>query len=176
MRRSVARIKGLGFIVWHARHEFYHILLGLAWAWFLRERWGEFNARWIWWSLVGSLLPDADHLFYFLFYGRADVYTLQVRQFLKSRQWRNLATFIENGHKNQTGLASHNYYFMAILLSFALLSSFISWETGVILFGAMVIHYAFDVADDLMMLGRVNDNWRRWGRDNWQVREESNLH
>src|SRR3990167_6838796 len=98
MRRSVARIKGLGFIVWHARHEFYHLLLGLAWAWFLRERWNEFNSRWIWWSLFASLLPDADHLLYFLLYGKRDWYSKTVRSLLKAGQWRNLVTFLENGH------------------------------------------------------------------------------
>ena len=65
MRRSVARIKGLGFILWQTRHMVYHVMLGLLWAWFLRERWGEFNPKWIAMAVVGSLLPDLDHLNYF---------------------------------------------------------------------------------------------------------------
>src|SRR5574341_1266502 len=60
MRRSVARIKGLGFVFWHARHEFFHVLIGLVWAWVLREVWGQFNPRWFWLSAFGSLLPYAD--------------------------------------------------------------------------------------------------------------------
>ncbi|MBI3559559.1 hypothetical protein HY087_00330 [Candidatus Gottesmanbacteria bacterium] len=158
-------MKGAGFIVWHARHEFYHILLGLAWAWFLRERWNEFNPRWVWWSLFASLLPDADHLLYFFIYGKKDTYSRQVRIFLKGGEWRNLAVFMENGHKNQTGLASHNYYIMSVLLGSALSSSLVEWRLGVILFGAMFIHYVFDIIDDLLMLGRINDNWKRWGRN-----------
>lgn len=157
-------VKGAGFIFWHARHEFYHVLLGLAWAWFLRELWGQFNPRWILTSVAGSLLPDLDHILYFLGYGRNDTYTRQIKNFLKSRQWRTTAVFIENGHKSNTELSYHNYYFMAILLGLALVSSFVEWEAGVILFGAMLIHYLFDVADDIIQLGGVNPNWRRWGR------------
>ena len=164
MRKSVARIKGVGFIFWHSRHELYHIMLGLLWAWFLRERWHQFNVQWIWWSIFGSLLPDADHLMYFFAYGKSDWYNTQIRDFLKNHEWRNLTTFIETGHKHQTKLASHNYYIMASLLFLGLLSSLYSWEIGVILFGAMVIHYVFDIGDDLLMLGYVNPNWKRWGR------------
>src|SRR3989344_1899955 len=165
MRRSVAGIKGIGFIFWHARHELYHLTLGLLWAWFLRERWHEFNGRGVWLSLFASLFPDGDHLLYFLTYGKRDTYSRRVLGLLRSGEWRNLALFMENGHKNQTGLASHNYYFMAILLGSGFVSSFIEWRVGVILFGAMFIHYIFDIADDLFMLGHINNNWRRWGRE-----------
>ena len=164
MRRSVARLKGLAFIIWHARHEFYHILLGLLWAWFLRERWNEFNQRWIWIALFGSLLPDIDHFYYFFTYGRSESYTRTIRTFLQKKQWRALTVFIEHGHKYQTNLSSHNYYFMAGLIGLSLLSSFIDWQVGVILFGAMVIHYLFDIADDLIILGTINPSWKRWGR------------
>lgn len=164
MRRNIARIKGIGFIIWHARHEFYHILLGLAWAWFLRERWAEFNPRWVWLAIFGSLLPDADHLLYFVLYGKRDWYSTTVRSFLKAGEWRSLIVFLEQGHKSQTNLASHNYYVMATFLGSALLSSMIEWQLGVILFGAMFIHYVFDIVDDVLMLGYVNENWKRWGR------------
>lgn len=164
MRGSVAKLRGLGFIVWHARHEFYHLLLGLLWAWFLRERWNEFNQRWIFLSLFGSLLPDADHLLYFATWGKGEAYGKQARTFLRTKQWRKLTIFLQSGHKNQTNLASHNYYFMILLFAVAILSSFFEWRTGVILFGAMLIHYIFDIFDDVFMLGAVNPNWRRWGR------------
>lgn len=164
MRRGIARMRGVGFILWHARHEVYHVLLGLLWAWFLRERWHELNPRWIGWSIVASLLPDVDHLLYFFVYGKRDAYSRQVRAFLRAGEWRNLAVFVENGHKNQTNLASHNYYIMVLLLGSALVSSLIEWRLGVVLFGAMFIHYVFDLVDDLFMLGYVNANWKRWGK------------
>ncbi len=158
-------VRGLGFIVIHARHEFYHILLGLFWAWFLRERWNEFNIRWIWFSMLGSLLPDMDHLLYFFVYGKRDQYSILVKTFLRAKKWRSLTVFVEKGHKEQTNLISHNYFSMMMLLGCSLLSSLSEWRIGVILFGAMIIHYMFDIMDDLFQLGRVNPNWKRWGRN-----------
>ena len=164
MRRSVARLKGLGFILWHGRHEFYHVLLGLMWAWVLREVWQEFNIRWITVSIIGSLIPDLDHFLYFFVYGRTDIYTKQIKSFLKNRQWRILTKFIETGHKYQTDLATHNFYFILFLLTLSFLSLFYDWKAGVILFGAMLTHYFFDIFDDIVMLGSLNVNWTRWWR------------
>ncbi len=82
---------------------------------------------------------------------------------LKTRQWRAVTIFIENGHKQNTNLSSHNYYVMIAFLATSILSSLYSWRIGVILFGAMVIHYVFDIVDDLIQLGSVNANWKRWG-------------
>jgi len=162
MRRSVARLRGLGFIVWHARHEFYHVLLGLVWAWFLREIWQQFSIRWIIISVAGSLAPDCDHFLYFFIYGRKDVYSRQIKSFLKNRQWRILTKYIETGHKYQTDLATHNFYFMSVLLFLSLLSFLYDWKTGIILFGAMLTHYLFDICDDIATLGYINVNWKRW--------------
>lgn len=164
MRRSVAKLKGIGFILWHARHEFYHVLLGLMWAWFLRELWQEFNTRWIAISIIGSLLPDLDHFFYFFIYGKKDTYAKQVKSLFKNRQWRALTKFLETGHKHQTSLATHNLYFVILLFLTSIGSFFYNFRTGVVVFGAMITHYLFDMFDDFMMLGYLNINWMRWGR------------
>jgi hypothetical protein len=164
MRHSVARVRGVGYILWQSRHEFYHILLGLMWSWYLREQWQEFNYRWILLAIFGSLLPDLDHLWYFFTYGRKDSYSQEAFRLLREREWRTFVYFLAHGHKNNTNLASHNYYFMAALLLGSLLSSIFTWRVGVILFGAMAIHYFFDIADDLLLLGHVNPNWKRLGR------------
>src|SRR5438132_7916929 len=97
MRRSFARVKGLGFIFWHSRHYLYHISLGLLWAWLLREWWHEFNMRWIVLAVFGSVLPDIDHFVYFFTYGKKDLYTQQVVQFLKAHEWRSTTLFIASG-------------------------------------------------------------------------------
>lgn len=166
MRRSVARLKGLGFILWHARHGFYHVLLGLVWAWFLREVWQQFNVRWIAVSVIGSLVPDLDHFYFFLFYGKEDMYTKQIKSFLKNRQWRILTKFLETGHKYQTDLATHNFYFILFLLLLSFGSFFYDWKVGVVLFGAMLTHYLFDVFDDIVTLGYINVNWKRFWKPN----------
>ena len=141
---------------------FYHILLGLIWAWFLREIWQEFNVRWIIVAAAGSLIPDFDHIFYFFVYGRNDIYTKQVKSFFKNRQWRILTKFLETGHKKQTRLATHNFYFILFLLIVSFLSLFYDWKAGVVLFGAMLTHYFFDIFDDIVTLGYLNANWMRF--------------
>jgi membrane-bound metal-dependent hydrolase YbcI (DUF457 family) len=165
MRRSFARLKGVGFILWHAKHELFHVLLGLMWAWVLRESWQEFNPKWIATVIVGSLLPDIDHLFYFFTYGRKDPYTKTIVTFFKNREWRVLTTFIEKGHKYNTKLYSHNFYVTAILFLLCGMSYWYDWRAAAVLFGAMVSHYLFDIAEDLILLKKVNPNWKRWGRD-----------
>lgn len=162
--RPLYKIKGLGFVFWHSRHMFYHLLIGLVWAWFLREIWNTFSLRWITLSVGGSLLPDIDHFIYFLGYGNSDSYTKQIREFIRGRQWRNLCVYVENGHKHNTHLRYHNYYTMAFLLVVIIISSIFEWQSSVILTGAMFFHYAFDICDDVLTLGHVNSNWRRWGR------------
>lgn len=164
MQKSLLRIKGLGFILWQARHMAYHVMLGLLWAWFLRERWGEFNPTWIVTAVIGSLLPDLDHLNYFFGYGKRDSYTKQVIEYIRDRQWRNLFSFLATGHKKNTNLAYHNVYMVTFLLVVSMVASLVDWQVGVVLFGAMVGHYCFDMADDIVQLGGFNSNWKRWGR------------
>lgn len=166
MRRSVARLKGIGFILWHGRHELYHVLLGLMWAWFLREIWQQFNLRWITIAVFGSLIPDLDHFLYFFIYGRKDMYSKQIKEFLKGREWRILTKFIETGHKYQTNLATHNIYFMLFLLLLSVISFLFDWKGAIVLLGAMLTHYIFDLWDDIFTLGYINDNWKRWRRSN----------
>lgn len=163
MRRNLARIKGLGFIFWHARHEFYHALLGVAWAWVLREVWGEFSTKWLLLSIFASLLPDVEHLFYFLTYGSRDRYTKEIKNFLKTHQWRTLTIYIEHGHKQNTELSYHNIYVILFLFILAFICFVFDWNTWVVVFGAMITHYIFDILDDIVTLGYINPNWKRWG-------------
>ncbi len=164
MRRSFRRIKGAGFFLWQAKHELFHVLLGLMWAWVLREVWNEFNVKWILTAAFGSLLPDAEHFVYFLTYGKKDPYTQAVVTFLKNKEWRVLVKFVSKGHKYQTSLAFHNYYVIVAFLSVSALSYIYDWRFGVVLFGAMAIHYLYDLVDDVFLLGYINPNWKRFGR------------
>jgi hypothetical protein len=164
MRNSFVRIKGVGFLVWHGRHYLFHILIGLMWAWFLRELWQEFNTLWIITAVVGSVIPDFDHMLYFTTYGKRDPYTRAIITFLKTHQWRVLVRFIETGHKYNTSLTFHNFYITAIVFCFTIVSFTVGWRFWTFLFGAMVTHYIFDVLDDWVTLGKLNPNWKRWGR------------
>ncbi len=163
MRKGVAKIKGLGFVTWHAKHEVFHVVLGVSLAWALQEIWGEFHVKWVIVAVVGSLLPDADHILYFLTYGRKDLYTKEIVSMFKKHSWRSLAVFLEQGHKQNTNLSYHNYYFVVFLVILAVASYFYDWRTSVVFLGSMLTHYVFDIIDDILMLGYVNPNWKRWG-------------
>ena len=171
IHRSIARVKSAGYILWHGKHMVFHVLLGLMWAWFLRERWGEFNPTWVWTAVAGSLLPDMDHLNYFFRHGRNDSYTRQVVSYIKERQWRMLFSFLSTGHKFNTSLSYHNVYMVVVFLSLAAGASFVDWQVGVVLFGAVISHYLFDMADDIVQLGGINPNWKRWGNGRMQAKE-----
>lgn len=164
MGQVLLRVKGLGYIVWQSRHMAYHVMIGLLWAWFLRERWGEFNPTWIGTAVIGSVLPDIEHISYFLGYGKQDAYAKEVLRLIKDHHWRQVFQFIAVGHKHNTSLAYHNLYTVVGLILFSCIASIIDWQVGVVLFGAMVFHYFFDIADDLIQLGNLNPNWKRWGR------------
>lgn len=142
----------------------YHVMLGLMWVWVLREWWGVFNPVWVVVGAVGSVLPDIDHIHYFLTYGRKDSYTKEIFSLLKHRHWRRLFQFIATGHKHNTSLTFHNVYVAAIFFVGTGLATVLNWQAGVVLFGAIVSHYLFDMADDIVQLGEMNPNWIRWGR------------
>jgi hypothetical protein len=160
----ISRIRGVGFILWRARHELYHVFLGLMWAWILRERWGQFSWKFVGFSVFGSLIPDIEHFIYWFSYGKSDEYVLQIKNLIRRHQWRVLATFIEKGHKHNTSLSYHNIYFVLGLLTVCTLASIFDLKLGVVVLGAMISHYLFDIVDDYITLGYLNDNWKRWGR------------
>jgi hypothetical protein len=164
IRRGFAHVKGLGFILWRARHEFYHALLGVAWAWVLREVWNEFNVKWLMLSVFASLLPDLEHLFYWVSEGHRDPYVKKIRSFVRNGEWRAVAMHIEKGHKDVTELSYHNIYVVIGLLVATGLCFLFDWNLWVVIFGAMVLHYLFDIADDFVILGYLNTNWKRWGK------------
>lgn len=162
MRYPIARLRGLGYALWHARHELYHVLIALVWAWVLREWWNEFSWRYVFLSIFASLLPDIEHLFYWFGYGKSTSYVQHIIYLFRSHQWRLLVKTMENGHKEQTFLAFHNIYFVGCLLGGTLIAWTFDWNAGFLVFGAMVIHYLFDIFDDIMTLGKLNPNWKRW--------------
>ena len=150
-------------LVFMSKHELTHVLLGLVYAWFLREWWGEFSVRQIWWAVFASLLPDVDHLIFFFFYGRNDPYSRQVKKLLRDGQVSSLFSYVMKGHKHNTNLWSHNIYIVFILLFVSFLSYQFDWKLGLVLFGAMALHFIFDIVDDFLILHGLNPNWRRWG-------------
>lgn len=162
--KYVGGVKKVGSIAWQLKHEMIHVLIGVSLAWFLRELWGEFSAKHLYLAIIGSLIPDLDHFIFFFFYGRKDPYSVQVKKFLRRGQFHSLASFLAEGHKENTNLWSHNIYNVGLLLAGIFIFYQLDWKVGIILFAAMALHFVFDIVDDFVVLGTINPNWKRWGR------------
>lgn len=157
-------VKKVARITWYLKHETIHVLIGVSFAWVLREIWGQFSSNQLYLAIFGSLIPDLDHFVFFFFYGRKDPYSIQVKRFLRHGEVTSLASFMAEGHKENTNLWSHNIYNVGLLILGVVLCYQLDWKMGVVLLGSMVLHFIFDILDDLMILGTINPNWKRWGR------------
>ena len=159
------KIKRVPFVIWYSKHEITHLLIGLVFAWILREVWGVFSFYYVFLAAVGSLVIDVDHLLSFFTYGRKDWYAQEVRRILRQGQIGTLLRFWRDNHKHNTGLASHNVYVLAGFLVLAAVSTQFDWKASVIFFGAIFLHLVFDMFDDYWALGHLNDNWKHLRRN-----------
>jgi hypothetical protein len=102
---------------------------------------------------IGGLLPDIDHLIYFFTYGRRDAYSKNVFALAKKREWKSLVECIEVGHKKNTNLSFHNVYVTMFLVCCTVALFWVDYRLSVVLFGAMVSHFIFDIVEDFILLG-----------------------
>jgi hypothetical protein len=163
MKNTMTKIRGIGYLFWHTRHMLYHLLLGTVWVWMVKDQLGIYGPNFLFISLLGSIFPDFEHLLFFFTYGQRDAYTKQIKGYISHGDWRVLIRFIEQGHKYNTKLRYHNIYAIFGLTGITTLLFATHAYSGFIFTGAMVIHYLFDILDDLASLGRLNKNWFRWG-------------
>ena len=138
-----------------------HILIGMICAYFTFRLFPDASPHLLIWNgILGSLLPDVDHLFFFLIYGRHTDYARSVRSLFKNRHFRHLWNFVKINHKSNTGIYSHNFlslvivffafwYFEAVRDRPSLTVFFLSW-------GA---HYLFDIFEDFLFFKSLNPNW-----------------
>jgi hypothetical protein len=165
MKHTMTKIRGLGFLFWHGRHMLYHLLLGVVWIWIVKEQISvRYSTSLLFWALFGSVFPDFEHLLFFITYGKKDEYTAWVKTYIKNRDWRVLVRFLEKGHKYNTRLRYHNIYTVMGLTGLTILLYTVRAYAGFVFTGAMIIHYLFDILDDLASLRSLNKNWYRWGR------------
>ncbi len=150
--------------LWHAKHELFHIVLGFAWAWALGYVWNQSYALMFLLAGIGGVLPDIDHLIYFFTYGKHDAYSKNVFALAKKHEWKSLVEYIETGHKKNTNLTFHNVYVTMFLMCCTIMLYWVDFRLSVVLLGAMVSHFIFDIIEDYMLLGALNSNWFRFGR------------
>lgn len=161
MKRMTARIKGALFITQQANHHLVHILLGITWFYLLHRFIPQLSLYHLVLAIIGSELPDIEHVFYFYMHGKKDSYSLKVKYYVRKRMWRQLTVFLKNNHKHLTALKFHCIQWMLFLIILAIGSFLYDHLSLLVLLGAMVTHYGFDIIDDIIFLGRINPNWKK---------------
>jgi hypothetical protein len=116
-----------------------------------------------WWLLpyavVGSFLPDMDHLAFYFVYGRKSEYAKRVKGHLKKREIRAMCRFVAYNHKQLYGLYSHTWYGVLLVIVGSWWGFEHSVELGT-LFAAMLGHFGFDIFEDAIFFRKLNPNWR----------------
>jgi hypothetical protein len=142
-------------------HMVIHVFLGLLCAFIVVHTFPSANVlRTISIGVLGSLIPDVDHLLHMFFYGRKSEYAKIIRTFVKNREFRKALSFVKDNHKNNTGIYSHNILSLMI-------SIFLAWYLGesrdragfYVFFMSWSTHYLFDMLEDVLFLKRINPNW-----------------
>lgn len=138
-------------------HTFIHLLLATFLGLFIFYL-GKRSFWIIFWALAGGLIPDIDHLFYYFVYGRKSNYSIKVRGFLKKGEFSRFVIFCNQNHKQELdGLFFHSIWFTILLLVF--IFRFSEKIYSVTFLASVVLHFCFDMIDDLIVLGKLNKNF-----------------
>ena len=142
-------------------HMLVHVFLGLLCAYIVMHTFPNANGwRIIWIAILGSVIPDVDHLLFMFIYGRKSEYAKIIRAFVKNKEFRKALSFMKDNHKTNTGLYSHNI--LALIISI-----YLAWYLGdsrdragfYVFFMSWSVQYVFDMFEDLIFLRRFNPNW-----------------
>lgn len=110
-------------------------------------------------GILGSLLPDFDHVLYIFIYGRKSEYSRFIRHFISQKQLKKTFWFCKNNHKLNTGLYSHNILTMILVLILSINAITIKNYFLTTFFLAWSMHYLYDIFEDLLFFGKINKNW-----------------
>jgi hypothetical protein len=97
---------------------------------------------------IGSMILDLDHLVYWYFLYPDKEESIQGKNFLKERKFKQAFTLIGENHKTHTSLVFHHIYFQLVLV---LVSFFIFLSTGSMLGKSLVL---------FMNLHLLTDQWQ----------------
>jgi hypothetical protein len=110
-------------------------------------------------AVIASFLPDIDHLFFYYFYGRNTHYAQTVRSYIQKFQIRKYLDYVQSHHKSNYFILSHN---LLTPLGFVLLFIYFIYQNSpdaAVFSLSFAMHFIFDMAEDLLALGRLNPNW-----------------
>lgn len=161
------KIKSAVFYFRITIHETTHVFFGILVFFFAKSFFLDLPWFAVFLAGLAGVLPDLDHLLFFFIYGRKKDYTLLVRSILKNDGWRALTNFLRVGHKNQTGLISHNLLSVVILIFLIYYFYEKNLSLPLVFVGGLLSHFVVDIFDDLIVLGALNPNWYfKFGKEN----------
>lgn len=128
----------------------------------LFKRWFSFSYYPLWvGGILGTILPDIDHLLYVYFLKPQEPLSVKVRQMFKSKQYVFAIKLLESERGKLVGLIFHSAGFQILFLVLAFLvitSSGSIFGRGLVL--AFSLHLLVDQLSDLIASGNLN----RWFR------------
>lgn len=118
---------------------------------------------WPFWvgGIVGTLLPDIDHIIYFYFIRPNDLTSQRFNYLAQKSEIKRMLTLLYETRDERRGLIFHSVFFQIIfmILTFWMLSSSSSlFGRGLVL--AFALHLSIDQIIDLMDIGSF-DNWTK---------------
>jgi len=111
-------------------------------------------------GFLANILPDIDHLFYFLWYGAKSDYTRTVKKYIADREIKALVAYLKRNHKYNTGIYSHNLMtLLFVLLLFWLAGLTRDSPSLSVVFLSWSLHYMYDIVEDFLFFKEINPNW-----------------
>lgn len=144
----------------HNRHEYFHLGFGfLSFLLVSRLIPPGSNLLLLIIAIVGSFLPDIDHLFCIYLYGRSSDYGQSLRKLINKGRLILAISYIRDHHKDNYFILSHN--FLSPIISFGFCGYFMAVHSPYLaaLFLAFGFHYILDISEDIIALGSLNPNW-----------------
>lgn len=144
----------------HRYHHVFHLIIGivtgLAYSHSLQlNNWRLYCVA----GAFASLLPDLEHLAYFFWFGKNSSYSKTIKTHLKKAEFLSAIKHCANNHKTITELPLHNalipiLFFFASTMFHRKLYYFMT-----IVNINLALHYFYDLAEDLILLKKINSNW-----------------
>ena len=141
-------------------HEYVHLTLGVISVYLVFFIFPEYSIVKLFIAgLIGSMIPDIDHLFYLFIYGRSDKYASQVRSLLYQKKYNAAVEYCRTHHKENFFILSHNL--LTPLLIIPLFYFFVvNLRPALSVFAlAIISHFVFDIFEDLLVNRHLNPNW-----------------
>lgn len=111
-------------------------------------------------AILGSVLPDIDHFIFFFWYGATTTYAKGAKKSYAKEGLRGFVDYCKKNHKHNTRLVSHNFWVAAGLLPVLAWFSITNHVLLAIFAMAWIFHFGFDMLEDILFFGRVNENWK----------------